>query len=242
MVENKLKDAIENGRRPGCAVFLWKNTSNSVMDGLTCSTAASGSSTIIKGVSELKIACWNCRGLGSSLPYIEQLLCDGVKVLALSEHWLWPYELFKLDEIAADFESVAKADSRLTDNAVGGRGFGGVGLLWHCSLNAVPIAGINSDRICGIRFSSGRGDRDVVSILSVYMPCLDLGLDCYSQHLIELERVISECDELGLVIVLGDFNAHLTSASRNVQRVLLQEVMDLSAGCLAVGPNYILQW
>ena len=39
------------------------------------------------------------------------------------------------------------------------------------------------------------------------MPCLDVGLDCYSEHLIELERVISESDELGLVVVLGDFNA-----------------------------------
>ena len=36
-------------------------------------------------------------------------------------------------------------------------------------------------------------------------------------HLIELERVISESDELGLVVVLGDFNAHLAGASRNVQ-------------------------
>ena len=140
--------------------------------------------------------------------------------------------------------SLAKADIRLTDVAAGGRGCGGVGLLWHRSLNAVPIAGIASDRICGIRFRCGEGDRGLISIISVYMPCLDVGLDCYREHLIELERVISESDELGLVVVLGDFNAHLAGASRNVQGVLLQEVLDrsdlcdVSSGCLAEGPSY----
>jgi len=53
------------------------------------------------------------------------------------------------------------------------------------------------------------GDRSVMSVIGVYLPCLDQGLDCYKEHVIELERVISESELLGPVAVLGDFNAHL---------------------------------
>ena len=36
---------------------------------------------------------------------------------------------------------------------------------------------------------------------------IDLGIDCYREHLVELERVVSECETLGSVVILGDFNA-----------------------------------
>ena len=102
----------------------------------------------------------------------------------------------------------------------------------------------------GIRFSVDDGDRSVMSIIGVYLPCLDQGLDCYRDHLVELERVVSESELLGPVIVLGDFNAHLGgylgagASEPNVQGVLLQEVMErlqlsaVSLGSLASGPGY----
>ncbi len=34
-------------------------------------------------------------------------------------------------------------------------------------------------------------------------------LDCYCQHLVELERCISEGQQLGAVIIAGDLNAHI---------------------------------
>ena len=83
------------------------------------------------------------------------------------------------------------------------------GILWHRSIAATPISGINSDRVIGIRFSMDDGDRSVVSVIGVYLPCLDQGVDCYRDHLVELERVISESELQGPVMVLGDFNAHL---------------------------------
>ena len=61
----------------------------------------------------------------------------------------------------------------------------------------------------GIRFSVDDGDGSVVSVIGVYLPCLDQGVDCYREHLVELERVISESELQGPVVVLGDFNAHL---------------------------------
>ena len=53
------------------------------------------------------------------------------------------------------------------------------------------------------------GENLLMSVIGVYLPCLDLGVDCYQEHMKELERVVSESRLLGPVTVLGDFNAHL---------------------------------
>ena len=198
----------------------------------------------------MKISCWNCRGLSSSLPYLDTLLNseDGSKIMVLSEHWLWPYDLHKLHDISEQYNAVGKSDSRLTEARDGGRGCGGIGILWHKSISASPITDITSDRICGIRFSIDDGVSSVMSVVGVYLPCLDQGVDCYRDHLVELERVISDAQQMGSVCVLGDFNAHLgggrCDSEQNLQGVLLQELLgrcDLSAvsmGALASGPSY----
>lgn len=56
----------------------------------------------------LQLTCWNCRGLSSSLPYLEALMKGGSKVLVLSEHWLWPYELHKLNQLGEEYEAVGR--------------------------------------------------------------------------------------------------------------------------------------
>ena len=61
---------------------------------------------------------------------------------------------------------------------------GDIRILWHKSIGATPVGGISSDRICGIRFSVDDGARLVMSIIGVYLPCLDQGLDCYKEHLV----------------------------------------------------------
>ena len=53
------------------------------------------------------------------------------------------------------------------------------------------------------------------------MPCSDQDLECYRDHLIQLERVVSESSLLGPVVVLGDFNAHLGSLGERKDRVTL---------------------
>ena len=119
--------------------------------------------------------------------------------------------------------------------------------MWHQSIAATPISGINSDRMVGIRFSVDDGDGSVVSVIGVYLPCLDQGVDCYREHLVELERVISESELQGPVVVLGDFNAHLggeAGGEQNLQGALLQEVLErcslsaVSQGVMASGPGY----
>ena len=58
------------------------------------------------------------------------------------------------------------------------------------------------------------GDSSLVSVIGVYMPCSDQGLECCRDRFIELERDISESSLLGPVVILGDFNAHLGSLGR----------------------------
>ncbi len=124
-----------------------------------------------------------------------------------------------------------------------------MGILWHKSIAVTPISGINSDRICGIRFSVDDGNASLISVIAVYLPCLDQGFDCYREHVLELERLVTESEQLGPGAVLGDFNAHLGSlgglrgvGDTNLQGVLLQEIMgrcNLSAaslGCMDSGP------
>ena len=171
---------------------------------------------------------------------------SGSKILCLSEHWLWPFEMHKLNEINSEYEVIGKSDGRLTEDRVGGRGCGGIGLLWHKSVAATPITDINSDRICGFRCTMDDGDDSLMSVIGVYLPCLDLGIDCYREHLKELERVVSESQLLGPVTLLGDFNAHIGGweCQQNIQGVLLQEMMErcelsaVSEGVISSGPGY----
>ena len=102
-----------------------------------------------------------------------------------------------------------KADSRLTEESSGGRGCGGVEVLWHKLFGATVVSGISSDRICAICLRIDDGDRSQLTVIGVYLPCSDKGMDTYQDHLVELERVISDSSVLGAVIILGDFNAHL---------------------------------
>ena len=98
--------------------------------------------------TQMYLSCWNCRGLSTSLPYLISLLKEGSKIVVLSEHWLWPYELHRLNEIDEEYEAVGKSDCRLTEErGGGGRGCGGIGILWHRSIAATAISGINFDRV-----------------------------------------------------------------------------------------------
>ena len=70
-----------------------------------------------------------------------------------------------------------KLDSRLTDVVHDGRGYDGIGSLWHKNIATTLISRINSDRICGIRYTVDDGDRSILSVIGLYLPCLDQGVD-----------------------------------------------------------------
>ena len=66
-------------------------------------------------------------------------------------------------------------------------------------MQASPINGIECDRICGIQVKLDASGR-VLSVIGVYLPYLDLGLEYYRECLVELERVIGEASLIGLLL------------------------------------------
>ena len=78
-----------------------------------------------------------------------------------------------MGNICEGYAATGKADNKLTCESDGGRGCGGIGLLWHKSIGATPVSGISSDRISAVRFSGDDGNSLLVSVIGVYIPCLD---------------------------------------------------------------------
>lgn len=123
-------------------------------------------------------------------------------------------------------------------------------MIWHRNLCSTTISGSDSDHICGIRIKI-KNSQQFLSIISVYLPCADLGADYYLECIVELERITEESKQLGPTIIMGDFNAHLGTlggpwgrGDPNSQGVLLHELLqrcDLFAASLsnhAEGPDY----
>ena len=94
----------------------------------------------------LSVARWNCRGLSNGIPYIEHL-ASSHDIIIVNEHWLWPFELHKLNDIHPNMTGLAIADKRLNPEGNLVRGCDGIGILWNKHLDAMPVSGIESDRI-----------------------------------------------------------------------------------------------
>ena len=148
----------------------------------------------------LNLTAWNCRGLCSGEPYIHHLAESGCDIIAVSEHWLWPFEADRLCNIHPAFMAEVKIDERLTENSTLKNDCGGVGLMWRKDMNVTPISLISSDRICGLCVKSPQPGAVDITIIGVYLPCSDMGMECYSEYLIELERIISEHQQHGPMV------------------------------------------
>lgn len=212
-MKSLLHNAITHARMNGCIADIWNFTSSTSMPSLSRTVNTPKTTRVpVTNQQFLTITSWNCRGLSTGIPYLNHIFDSGSDIVVLSEHWLWPYELYKLDEIYSGYRVMGTADSRLTETTdTPHLGCGGVGILWRKSLDVIPMTDIQSDRICGIHIKKTSEDNNNVwiSVIGTYLPCLDLGTELYCNSLIELERIISKSDRWGPVIVAGDFNAHL---------------------------------
>ena len=92
----------------------------------------------IMASNHLRVGCWNCRGLRSSIPYIRELL-DNQDVLAVSEHWLSSNRLRELDNIVDTHQVHARSSRLHTDNNSGaGRRQGGIAIFCGTILMVSP--------------------------------------------------------------------------------------------------------
>ena len=155
----------------------------------------------------IKVACWNCRGLSASIPFLRTLLSSNDIVL-VSEHWLHNNRLHQLNEVSSEFYTCARASRRSSEENFGlRRGQGGVAIFWRKNLRGITvIETIKHDRICGIRMEGM--DNTIFIFLSVYMPASG-SRDNFTVTIDELEAIIDNLEEGAVPIVCGDFNGSI---------------------------------
>ena len=76
------------------------------------------------------VTSWNCRGISSALPYLYHLLKNGSDIVAISEHWLWPFSIRRLSDLHPDYDGFGCCDNRLSEDSSLTKGCGGVGFIW----------------------------------------------------------------------------------------------------------------
>ncbi|MES9881493.1 MAG: reverse transcriptase family protein [Sedimenticola sp.] len=89
-------------------------------------------------------------------------------------------------------------------------GKGGVAIMWHVKHNdkVTPLT-IDDDRIIGIHVHVSASIH--LYILQVYLPCSNHPTLIYNEYIEKLENLISIYCDKGIVVIMGDINAHLPS-------------------------------
>lgn len=60
------------------------------------------------------VQSWNCRGISNGAPYVQHMAEEGAHIIVLCEHWLWPYQLHKLETMHPNYLATGVADKRLS--------------------------------------------------------------------------------------------------------------------------------
>lgn len=230
ILKKHLYNALTTSDNRKVIVRLWRHNMHSMQQGLPSNSHLD---LCPDPQQQLRVTTWNCRGLNNGEPYLHQLADNDSDVVVVTEHWLWPFESHRLSQVHPSFAAETKTDARLDENSSLLRGCGGVGILWRKTLDATPISCISSDRISGIRLKLTSPEPAELTILGVYLPCAGQGLETYCEHLIELERLVSEGQRLGPVLIAGDFNAHLGPLggtrgqdNPNQEGIILKQLLD----------------
>ena len=197
------------------------------------------------------IASWNMGcAYDASIPYVNELL-KTADILCLSEHALYPCELYKLNYINQSFTSLSKSSRTLKDEKFGfARDNGGCAILWNKKLDNFirPLPNLGSDRICVIEVTNDKSEK--VYIIGVYLPYMGCKIANYRE---EIDCLGAICQELygNTVLIIGDWNAQYSidygirggnctyTNAKEVMNMLTQydlEIIDL--GPLAKGPKY----
>ena len=155
----------------------------------------------------IRVSCWNARGYLASIPYIRELLseCD---ILALSEHWVYENQLYKLNDISDSHHCFARSSKMASAEDYGkGRGQGGVALFWKKSLTGVSIVSdIIMDRACAIRMQTP--SYEIFHFVSVYLPSQG-NPESLETTLDEISEILESREEQSFTILLGDFNGDI---------------------------------
>ena len=202
----------------------------------------------------IKVASWNMGcAYNTALPYVNEIMRD-FDILCLSEHGLYPCELYKLGYINPDFVSLAKSSRNLSDDNLGfARGNGGCALLWNKKLDTLirPLPKLGSDRICVIEINTKNGEK--LYIIGVYLPYIGCKIANYREE-IECIRNICEMFYGDTIMIIGDWNAQFSSDygvrggnctytnAKEIIKMLMQYDIDIiDIGPKAKGPEWTFQ-
>ena len=168
------------------------------------------SSNFLQMANVLKVSGWNMRSIFScGTPYLHCWMEES-DIICISEHGLYPCELYKLDRIHPDYISLAIASSMLSDNLGHKKGHGGCAVLWKTSLaNRIrPLPYLSSDRMCVVQIDI---DGRLVYVISVYLPHATCKVSDFKVEMSQLENLIDNCKTMGEVVVIGNMNVHFAS-------------------------------
>lgn len=160
----------------------------------------------VSSKTRLIIVSYNLHGLNQGIVGLHELISKiSPHVIFIQEHWLTSSNLYKLDNISADYYSFgSSAMNNIT--AAGplyGRPFGGTSILIRKNLARVTKTIIASDRFTVIRLVNWL-------FINTYMPCSGTGQRklLYNDTLQELQSIINENPNCQCLLG-GDLNIDL---------------------------------
>lgn len=159
---------------------------------------------------ELNLACWNCRGIMSGVPYlIDFLNTNRIDVIAIAEHWLRSCQLMFLDTIdPTNYIGYGKGADDNCHQLFNFNIRGGVAFLVSKSLQPfVEVLDIPSNRISGIELNIP--DTPNIYLISVYLPAVTQSYELFSKEVEILIDVYNIYSTMGTVVLMGDFNCKI---------------------------------
>ena len=183
-------------------------------------------------------------------PYLSELLNDTDVFIAV-EHWLLPEQISFLDSINSDFKAYGICDTRIPiepENRTRSIGFGGVAIMWRKELSVFLVERECTDRVILVVAKCKNVD---IHIIGVLLPSTNQTVDEFRHTLEHIEKLYDTYSANGPVMILGDFNAHLSHGygdknpvnSNERGRVLEQflderRLMSVSSQMDTIGPDY----
>src|ERR1700759_3394380 len=156
----------------------------------------------------LTVCSLNMSGFRNGFSMLREL-CSSHLILGVQEHWLREDDLDKLNLIHSNYNYYAASgmNSAVASSILKGRPFGGVGFLWHKSLNsAIKPLGYSPDGRCIIIQVSLCNFK--IILCNVYFPCFEHSCS-YKDDISSLTAFIEtilHCNQYNEAAILGDTN------------------------------------
>lgn len=198
----------------------------------------------------LRIKSWNVRGIMYGTPYLSELL-NNTDVFIVVEHWLLPEQISFVESIHPNFYSYGICDKRIPiepENRTRSIGFGGVAIMWRKEIPVFPVERESTDRVLLAVVKCKNVD---IHIIGVLLPSTNQTVDEFKSTLEHIERLYDSYSQNGPVIILGDFNAHLShgyggknTVKSNERGKLIEQFLDerrlqsVSSQNNTAGPDY----